>query len=398
MTATRNELASPASVIPRFLAEIPEVGDLHGRLRAAGFGLALFGGAVRDLLLGRRRVNDLDFAVLSEQPGPAAMERAAAVLLELVVSYRARHLTSPDTWVVGGLPSGLNFDIHLPEHEISWLLLRSEYTIDGLAWDLSENRLVDLVGGLEDIKARRLNIHSPQFVITDTPYFVRLFRIAAALGWELPDDVLDFVRRFGHMASIWRGSAGASIQRELLRLLSLVPCMPWMRQVVETGLLAHVIPELTPLIETPAMERNLAAVGELDEWGLRAPSSAELLAPHAHLSGVTRLGPARLALLWVGVGRSYVDFAPEAPYLRQWASHDLAAEKITRNLVRYYAHRFDESQHVFRALLGIELAVLEGERALERKRKYPGHLEADAVEESLRLAVGDPRSGGAKPR
>jgi tRNA nucleotidyltransferase (CCA-adding enzyme) len=208
-------------VRPDLLAH-PSVARLREALAGVP-GVWLVGGAVRDLLLGRKVV-DLDVVV--EGDGVAAA-RAAAGALGGSVREHDRFGTAT---VVA--PDGFAFDVvtaraesypapgALPEVRAGTLeedLARRDFTANAIALSLSDGALREHPGALEDLEARVLRILHPRSFLDDPTRLLRLVRYAARLGFA-PDARTDALARDAIAAGAVGTVSGTRLGAEVLAL------------------------------------------------------------------------------------------------------------------------------------------------------------------------------------
>lgn len=224
----------PLSLAER-LARLPP--DLLGLLREAGTAgdargmpVALVGGVVRDLLLGRpARPVDLDLVVEGD---------AGAIARALAAPRGGRVLEHPvfRTATVE-FPGGGRLDVAtarreryrspgaLPDVEPAPLaedLGRRDFSLNALAVRLSAaawGTLVDPVGGLEDLRARRIRILHPLSFVEDPTRILRAARFAARLSCRLDAGT----RRLARAAAAldrYGALSGDRLREELERLLA----------------------------------------------------------------------------------------------------------------------------------------------------------------------------------
>jgi poly(A) polymerase len=233
--------------------QIPPVARALGeRFAAAGHELALVGGSVRDLILGRP-VNDLDFTT------DATPEQTERVLtgwadstwdvgrafgtigarhgedLVEVTTYRAESYDAesrkPD--VVYG--TSLDDD-----------LVRRDFTVNAMALALPAGEFVDPYGGLQDLAQAVLRTPgTPQSSFTDDPLrMMRAARFAAQLGFTVAPEVQAAMAAMAERLSI---VSAERVRDELTKLLLAPSPRVGLRLLVDTGLADVFLPELPAL-------------------------------------------------------------------------------------------------------------------------------------------------------
>jgi len=195
-TPPRTDQALAEEIEPEELAA--RIGALPGvdRLRAAAGGSAhLVGGIVRDLLLGRERV-DIDVVVEGDAAALARDLDPEAVVHERFGTASARF-------------DGLHYDIAsarsetyphpgaLPEVRTGGLaedLARRDFTVNAMAVPLDGGALVDPHGGAHDLADRVLRVLHDRSFADDPTRALRAARYASRLGFEVEEATLEQLR------------------------------------------------------------------------------------------------------------------------------------------------------------------------------------------------------------
>jgi poly(A) polymerase len=230
----------------------PVADELGHRFAAAGHELALVGGPVRDALL-RRTGSDLDLTT------DAHPER----ILEIVDSW------ADAVWTIGiefgtvGLRKGdyqleittyrsESYDPKSRKPEVLYGtslegdLARRDFAVNAMAARLPGHEFVDPFGGLADLGRRVLRTPGPPEVsFGDDPLrMLRAARFAAQLGFSVDPEVVDAMSRMAGRIEI---VSAERIRDELSKLLCGAHPRAGLALLVDTGLAAHVLPELPKL-------------------------------------------------------------------------------------------------------------------------------------------------------
>ena len=229
--------------------------EVAARLRAAGYEAWLVGGCVRDRLLGRP-VHDRD---LTTNATPRELRRLFPDALEVgahfgvvlvrkdgaevqVATYR-----SESAYRDGRHPDEVRF-----EKDVRADLARRDFTINALLEDPFTGQVVDHVGGLQDLEARRIRaIGDPRRRFSeDHLRMLRAVRFAAELGFEIEPATFAAIRELA--PAILRISA-ERIRDELTRILTGNAPRRGFELLDETGLLEPVLPEVARMkgVEQP---------------------------------------------------------------------------------------------------------------------------------------------------
>lgn len=268
----------------------------------------LVGGAVRDALLGRP-VHDLDLALPR-----GSLDAARRLADRLGAAYVPLGEPHGMGRVVVESPVGaiLDFaDFRGPTLEAD--LAGRDVTVDALAVALGEllrgeAPVLDPLGGLADLAARRLRACGPTAFAGDPIRVLRVLRLAHELAFTL----LPETERLARAASADLGRvAPERIRDELTRLLTLPAAAPALRAAEAWSALGAVLPEAAAMraaTQSPphrftVWEHSLRAVEAVEallgDLGLLAPHDARVATHLAEPlgSGLTRREVLKVAVL-----------------------------------------------------------------------------------------------------
>ncbi len=231
--------------------------DVVRRLREAGYEALWAGGCVRDELLGilpkdydvatsalpeevrrmfRRTVAvGMSFGVV-EVLGPRAPE---GLLKVQVATFR-----SDVSYSDGRRPDAVVFSSARED------ALRRDFTINGMFFDPLENRLIDYVGGQDDLRARLLRAIGDPFRRFDEDKLRMLRGVRQATHFDLEIDP-GTVNAMRAMASRIGVVSAERIAEELRKLLVDATRARGMRTFVDLGLAESILPELLPMQGLP---------------------------------------------------------------------------------------------------------------------------------------------------
>jgi len=259
------------------------------QLRDAGYESLWAGGCVRDQLLGRTP-QDYDIAT-SARPEEVreffghrrtlAIGAAFGVIVvlgrpsqqgEKAQQIEVATFRSDGAYVDGRRPEGVIFTTAEEDAQ------RRDFTINGLFYDPLEGKLIDYVGGEQDLQRGILRaIGDPAARFSeDKLRMLRAVRFATTLGFQIEEPTREAICEMApeiHVVSAER------IGGELRRLLVHASRRLGVELLCETGLLKLLIPELTELSrkDPPAWQRTLQNLARLETTSL-AVSHAALLA------------------------------------------------------------------------------------------------------------------------
>ena len=249
--------------------------------------LYLVGGYLRDLLHGRGRTRraDLDVVIWGEP------ERFGRGLIGILQGSLVR--LDPETVraIIRSAGVIVQIDISRPKGEtIEDDLAARDFTINALAARIDTPApqppipnplsVIDPVGGLNDLREKRLRALAPSAFDRDPLRLIRAVRLAAELGFTIEEASRQWIIE---RASLLGTVAGERLRDELFRILEMVPAAPWIEQLDDLRLLKALVPEVEALKSVPASTPHRLPLWEHSLESLR---SIELL-----LTNLERLLP-----------------------------------------------------------------------------------------------------------
>ena len=271
------------------------------RLREAGHEAYWAGGCVRDALLGRQP-KDYDVAT-NARPSQireifgrrTTLDIGAAFGVVAVVGPKPSGIVEVTTfryeagYTDGRHPDGVTFTTAEEDAQ------RRDFTINGLFYDpLTEDesrRVIDFVGGVEDLRRKVVRaIGDPRARFNeDKLRMLRGVRFAATFDFALDEATQAAITELAPAVNVVSAERIAQEMRALLVLPGRARGADLLRQ---TGLLAAILPELVPLVETlveadrPELgslwQRTLAVLGRLTSPGFPLALAALLHAAAWH--------------------------------------------------------------------------------------------------------------------
>jgi tRNA nucleotidyltransferase (CCA-adding enzyme) len=235
--------------------DIPlEVRAVADRLRSAGYDAYLVGGCVRDLLLGKNP-KDWDFttdavpeAIIAIFPdsfcnndygtvGVKTDSEDPRLAIVEVTPYR-----SEGEYSDARRPDSVTFGVSLEED-----LARRDFTVNAIALRPHDTAIIDIYGGLEDLRAKRLKaVGEPgERFAEDALRMMRAVRLAAELDFTIDSETMQgiFANR-ERLAQI----AIERISTEFQKLILSTTPMQGIGFLEKLGLLPYVLPEIEPAI------------------------------------------------------------------------------------------------------------------------------------------------------
>jgi poly(A) polymerase len=223
-----------------------------GRLSRHGFAAYLVGGCVRDLLLDVRP-KDFDIATSAR---PQQVKRLFRNCRIIGRRFRLVHIHfGPRVLEVATFrapPDTEDDDPYIHRDNVFGTeeqdARRRDFTINALFYDLEGDRVIDHVGGLDDLEHRVLRtIGDADVRLREDPVrILRAARFAGRLDFTLAPDLESAAR--DHREDL-RKAAAPRVLEELYRLLSGKGASRAFRLLHELGSLGVMVPELDPVTE-----------------------------------------------------------------------------------------------------------------------------------------------------
>ncbi|MDR6867981.1 poly(A) polymerase [Microbacterium resistens] len=322
------------------LAEHPVVRTLATAFADAGFDLAVVGGPVRDALLDRS-THDLDFTTDA---------RPDDILRIITPVSTAQWDIGREFGTIGARVQGEQVEVttyradsydgqtRKPTVEfgdtIEGDLSRRDFTVNAMALQVPQVRLVDPTGGVEDLLAASLRTPSdPAVSFGDDPLrMLRAARFSAQLGFGIEQATLDAIARLRETLRI---VSPERVQAELVRLLQTDDPVRGIRVLVDTGLIEEFLPEVSALrLEVDEHHHHK----DVYEHSLTALEQAIALERSRH-PGADPDATLRLAVLLHDIGK------PRTRKLEPGGAvtfhhHDVVGSRLARK--RMQALRFDK--------------------------------------------------------
>jgi len=215
------------------------------RLHEAGYTAYLVGGGVRDLLM-RKKPKDFDISTSAEPEEIKALFRNCILIgrrFRLAHIRFGRNIIEVSTFRAGD-PTDSELIVRdnvwgTPEEDV----LRRDFTINGLFYDPLDHKIIDYVGGFEDLQAHTLRtIGEAKLRFKQDPVrMIRMQKFRARFGFHVDPEALEALNSCRQ--EIMKSSS-ARVLEEIFRMLESGASEPFFRLLAESKILELLFPHL----------------------------------------------------------------------------------------------------------------------------------------------------------
>lgn len=240
----------------------PEAVRILERLREYGHEAYLVGGAVRDLLLGRKP-KDFDIATDAQ---PARIKRIFRNARVIGRRFRLVHVYVGQTiYEVSTFRSIANGSVGNEFGCIDEDAFRRDFTLNALYYDPHDATLVDYVGGFKDIESKRIKPVIPldRIFKEDPVRMIRCVKYATTAGFRIPWGLKRALKRDSVLLS---QASSSRLTEEFLKILGSGRSAPIVASLASYDLLRHIQPQAARLAASDKgyQAALAAALAELD--------------------------------------------------------------------------------------------------------------------------------------
>jgi len=240
----------------------PEAIKIARRLRASGHSAYIVGGAVRDLMLGKHP-KDFDIATDAQPNRIRRLFRNSRVIGK---RFRLVHIFFNDNIIeVSTFRSENSASFQNEYGEIEEDVKRRDFTVNALFYDPVAERVVDYVGGVNDIRERRLKPVIPidRIFVEDPVRMIRAVKYATSGGLKMSGKLRRLIKR---SADLLAEISPSRMTEEVFKILLSGRSSAIVRECIGFGLFPYMIPNICKLTESDPGFRGatLSRLAEFD--------------------------------------------------------------------------------------------------------------------------------------
>ncbi|MCL2214881.1 MAG: polynucleotide adenylyltransferase PcnB [Treponema sp.] len=258
------------------------------KLKNAGFDTYIVGGAVRDLILGKKP-KDFDIASAASPARIKKIFRNSRIIgrrFRLVHVYSGQRVFEVATF--RSLRDGHTSNTF---GTIDEDVLRRDFTLNALYYDPEQQIVVDYVGGMDDIKKKQIKpVIALSEIFTDDPVrMVRAVKYAAITGFSLP---LNLKMKISLKSGLLSSISPSRLTEEIFKIINSEKAFEIVDLLNKMGLYCYMQPQASQLMRKDAIFKNdyLQTMSKLKgEKNLRGDALGALFCDY--LDSVWRLHP-----------------------------------------------------------------------------------------------------------
>ncbi len=294
----------------------------------------LVGGSVRDCLMGKDTY-DRDLIVTDEDAGIFSQKIAEFFGGKFIPLDVENHIYR----VV--LSDKLNYlDITNPvENSMEKDIKRRDLTINAVAVDIKNCEILDLVGGLNDIKNQVLKGIEDENFVDDPLRILRVFRFYSLLGFEIDEHLLSIVNKYAYLIE---KPAKERIEYELMKLFSGKYTDLSLLKMDECGILEKLFPIVKELKQVPPNAHHHLdlfhhSIETIKQVQLLYDASQPDVKSHmdkVDFGGFSRLAHLKLACFMHDIGKFSTWTIEEDTGRHRFIKHDDVGSKLAKPILK----------------------------------------------------------------
>lgn len=126
---------------------------------------------------------------------------------------------------------------------------RRDFTINSIMYDVNNDKIIDKNNGVDDFKNKIIRTHNIKNLADDPLRMLRAFRFQAALGFNIAQDVVEFIKENGGKI---KTVAPERIHQELMKIFEGEFLVDTLLKMDETGLLKNIFPVFNEIKKIPS--------------------------------------------------------------------------------------------------------------------------------------------------
>ncbi len=225
------------------------------------------------------------------------------------------------------------------ENSLERDLMRRDLTINSIAVNIRSGEVLDLCGGIADIKNKCLNYIDEQNFVDDPLRLLRVYRFQASLGFELSPETIDAICRFAHLIN---KPAKERVLYELMKLFDGKFSAKALLNMNKTWLLEEIFPVVIELKQVPPNSHHHLdllhhSIETVKQIQLLYDDAGEPIKNHLNrvdFGGFSRLAHLKLAAFLHDIGKFSTWTIDKDTGRHRFIKHDDAGAKLVKPILK----------------------------------------------------------------
>ncbi len=294
----------------------------------------IVGGFVRDILMGKTSL-DRDLIICDDEIELFAKnlaENLNAYYIELDPENKIYRLVLEDK---------VNYiDITAPiENNLEKDLKRRDLTINAISYDINNNIFIDITGGIEDIKNKRIKGISDKNFEDDPLRLLRIFRFYSKTRFEIDKHLIKLTK---NLVKEINKPAKERITTELLKLFEGEYTYKALIKADEAGIIDEIFPIMKEVKKIPAnthhhldlFHHSLETVNQIQKRYEEANEEIKHYLESKSWGGIKRIGYLKLAGFLHDIGKPSCWTIEEDTQRHRFIKHDEIGSKLAKPILK----------------------------------------------------------------
>ena len=217
-------------------------------------------------------------------------------------------------------------------------LSRRDFTINAIALDLSDNQIIDLFNGIEDIKNGKIRHISEKNFTDDSLRLLRAFRFQSLTGFDINDETMSLIKKHSKLIS---NPAKERISYEILKMFGGKYTEKAILKADETGLIDILFPAMTDVKKVPEnshhhldlFHHSVETVKQIQSIYENSTPEVKEHLERVDFGGSTRLAHLKLAGFLHDIGK-FSTWTIDDTGRHRFIMHDEVGEKLAKEFLK----------------------------------------------------------------
>lgn len=311
---------------------------IYQLLKSTGNDIFLVGGIIRDLLTGEKAVadiHDFDIIVTDKPAKEFAYELGNNNTVQTVVP-----LDEENNIYRVIMKDKINYiDVTNPvNNSVEDDIKRRDLTINAIAYNIRNNQVLDLTGGIGDIEKKQIKAVSESNFIDDPLRIIRAFRFASTLGFDIDKETISVI---SNNKNLILKPAVERINCEIIKLFGGKYADKVIEIMDKTGIIDILFPIMLDVKKVPPnthhhlnlFKHSIATVKYIQEIYETSGTEVKEHLDSVDFGGNTRLAHLKFAGFLHDIGK-FSTWTIEADGRHRFIGHDEIGEQLAKGILK----------------------------------------------------------------